>query len=1084
MKKLILSLFVLIFAVVVANAQNRTVTGTVIGQDDRQPLPGVSIRLKGSQVGAQTDVSGKYSIQVSGNNPVLVFSFIGYASKEVPAGSSGAINITLASDAAQLGEIVVTANAIKREKKTLGYSAPTLNSSEIMQGQNSSVTNSLAGKIAGVNVTSTSNAPGSSSRVVLRGGSSIAGNNQALIVVDGVPIDNSSVIGGAGSSSTGSASALSSVDFGNRGNDINPDDIASVTVLKGPAAAALYGSRASNGALIITTKTGTKSAKTSITFNTSNAFSSILKLPEFQNEYGQGYHTDIDENGVVSYENDPKENWSWGAPFTGQVQPWGQQIDGVRQEKPYSAVEDNVKDFFKTGFATTNNLSLSGGGDKSTFFLGINSLNSNGINPGNKDTYNKYGVRFNGTTEFSNNFYAGVSVNYSKTNANQVAGGQADGSVYDNLLQTPRDINITGLKDLNNKYNGYGITPADGIQREGQYGYYGAYTLNPYYILDTFDNFDDVSRITGNFNVGYKPASWLDIKERVGIDSYSERRRTLQPKYSFVPADETTNYSADNIQSGNGLYQIDQYNVNEFVHDLMITGTHKFNEDFQGSLMIGNNIRQRYTNTVSSATNASGGLVVPGWYNLANSNGPVNVIADYIGRRRLVGLYADLNLSYKNMLFLEATARNDWSSTLPTANNSFFYPSVSLSFLFTELLKESSITNVLSYGKIRSSYAQVGNDTDPYQLLSTFSRGQINGSFGNTTFPFGNVAALMAGSTIGNADLKPEKTNSFEIGTELGFFKNRLNVDFSYYANKSKNQILSIPTPNSTGYGFRVVNAGEIQNNGVELSLRGTVLKARDFSMELYGTYTKNNSEVVSLLPGISQVSLGGTSLMAIVASVGRPYGEFYGVTNQTDAEGRTIINQATGLPLTTATAQYLGSYNPKYQASLGTNINYKNFSMNLLFDTKHGGVFYSRTKDIMAFNGTSAETGGQRFGGIFPNSVYIVNGETVVNTDVPYSKEDYYPAYAEGNNIVDASYVKLRNMGLSYTFNKEQLKNSRLGGLTVGVFGNNLFIWTPGENKYADPEVNSDGAGNAQGFDFTANPSVRNYGINLKVSF
>ena len=1078
MNKLVLSFFALMFAVLMVNAQNRAISGIVTGQDDGQPLPGVSVRLKGTQTGVQSDASGKYSIQITGSNPVLVFSSIGFASKEVPVGSSTAINVTLAGDAAELGEIVVTANAIKREKRTLGYSAPTLNNQDLMQGQNSSVTNSLAGKIAGVNITTTSNTPGSSSRIVLRGGSSISGNNQALIVVDGVPIDNSSVIGGA--------SSLESVDFGNRGNDINPDDVASVTVLKGPAAAALYGSRASNGALIITTKTGTKSAKTSITFSTSNAFSSVLKLPDFQNEYGQGYSAGTDDDGNTLYENDPKENWSWGAPFTGVVQPWGQEIDGVRQEKAYSAIKDNVKDFFKTGFSTTNNLSLSGGSEKSTFFLGINSLNSNQVMPGNKDTYNKYGVRFNGTTEFTNNFYAGVSVNYSKINSNQPAGGQASGSIYDNLLQTPRDIPITGLSDLSNKYNGYGIsgTGADGLPRTGQYGYYGAYTVNPYYILDTYDNFNDVSRITGSFNIGYKPKSWLDIKERVGIDSYSERRREQSPKYAFLPADEAGNYSEDNPQVSNGSYQIAQFNVNEFVHDLMVTATHKFNEDFQGSLMIGNNIRQRYTSTVTTATNASGGLVVPGWYNLDNSNGPIDIVVDNISRRRLFGLYADLNLSYKNLLFLEATARNDWSSTLPVANKSFFYPSVSLSFLFSELLKESSVSNVLSYGKVRTSYAQVGNDTDPYQLLNTYSRGEINGSFGSTNFPFGNVAALMAGTTLGNADLKPEKTNSFEIGTELGFFKSRLSVDFSYYVNNSKNQILSIPISGASGYGFRVINAGEIQNKGVELSLRGTVLKAKDFSMELYGTYTKNNSEVISLLPGVSQLSLGGYSGMGIVAAVGHPYGEFYGVTNRTDEQGRTIVSATSGIPLTTTSAEYLGSYNPKYQASLGTNITYKNWSLNALFDTKHGGVFYSRTKDIMAFNGTSAETGGQRVGVIYPNSVIIVNGQSVVNTTVGYDKESYYPAYSDGQNIVDASYVKLRNMGLSYTFSKQQLQNSRLGALTVGVFGNNLFIWTPGENKYADPEVNSAGAGNAQGFDFTANPSVRNYGINLKVSF
>lgn len=437
------------------------------------------------------------------------------------------------------------------------------------------------------------------------------------------------------------------------------------------------------------------------------------------------------------------------------------------------------------------------------------------------------------------------------------------------------------------------------------------------------------------------------------------------------------------------------------------------------------------------------------------------------------------------MLFLEATARNDWSSTLPINNRSFFYPSVSTSFLFSELLKESAVSNILSYGKVRASYAQVGNDTDPYQLATTFTRGVIAGSFGNTTFPFGNVTALMASATIGNPDLKPEKTNSFEIGTELGFFKNRLNVDFSYYRNASKDQIVSIPTPNTTGYGFKVVNAGEIQNKGIELSLRGTVLKAQDFSFELFGTYTRNKSEVISLLPGISQVSLGGFSGMSIVAAVGKPYGEFYGVTNATDDQGRTIVDAETGIPIQSSTAQYLGSYNPKYQASLGANINYKNWSLNVLFDTKHGGVFFSRTKDIMAFTGTSAETGGDRFNSIFPNSVYYdADDNLVVNTNVPYVKQDYYSGYAEGNNIVDATFVKLRSAGLSYTFKKEQLKSTRIGDLTLGLFGNNLFLWTPKSNQYADPEVNSDGSSNAQGFDFTANPSVRNFGVNLKVSF
>ncbi|KAA8478458.1 TonB-dependent receptor [Arcticibacter tournemirensis] len=1169
-------------------AQERTVTGTVKGREDGLPLPGVSVRIKGAATGTQTGANGQFSITVPGTNSVLVFTYIGYTTQEVAVGSKSSFNVLLVSDTRELGEVIVTANAIKREKRTLGYSAPSVNTDELTEGRQTSAISALQGKVAGVNITSTASTPGSSSRVVLRGGSSISGSNQALIVVDGVPIDNSSVIGGASSSSLGGASSLTSVDFGNRGNDINPNDIASITVLKGPAAAALYGSRASNGALIITTKSGNKGAnKTEVNFTTSNTFSSILKLPDFQNEYGQGYFLyDYDADGNPLFEHDPKENWSWGAPFNGEELEWGQQINGVRLKKPYVAQPDNIRNFFDTGFASDNNLSFSGGGEKTTFYLGLNSLNSDGVYPSKKDDYNRYSVRFNGTSEFANNFYAGINFNYIKINSNQVAGGQGDNSVYDNVLQTPRDIpldkmgdlnnpyygygytdangvshsdqygyslnsdgvypskkddynrysvrfngtsefannfyagiNFNYIKinsnqvaggqgdnsvydnvlqtprdipldkmgDLNNPYYGYGYTDANGVSHSDQYGYYGAYAMNPYWVLENYDNYDDLNRVTGNFNIGYKPVKWLDIKERLGVDTYSERRRIQQPKFTFAPIDNVTkNYSASNTQRSVGLYEVDQLNVTEIVHDLMVTASHKFNEDFEGSLMVGNNIRSRSTSTNLTATNTSGGLVVPGWYNLANSNGPVNVVRDYMSTRRLVGLYADLNLGYKNMLFFEATARNDWSSTLPQNNYSFFYPSVSTSFVFSELLKNSSLVDVLNYGKLRASWAQVGNDTDPYQLLTTFSRSTVNGNFGSTTFPFGNVAALMAGSTIGNPSLKPEKTSSFEVGTELGFLQNRISLDFSYYSNNSKDQILSIPIPNSTGYGFKVVNAGEVQNKGIELSLRLNPIKTSyGLNWELYGTYTRNKNKVVELMDGVEQFVIGGFSGMSIVAAKGRTYGEFFAVTDATDAEGRTIVDSETGIPVPTDKAVYLGSYNPKYLASLGTNLKYKNWSLNALFDTKKGGVFFSRTKDIMAFVGTSVETGGPRVDVVYPNSVYLDDdGNSVVNTDVTFNKQDYYSDLNPGVNVIDASYVKLRNLSLSYQFQKEQLKGTPFGALTIGLYGNNLFLWTPSQNKYADPEVNSAGATNEQGFDYTAQPSVRNYGFNVSVSF
>jgi TonB-linked SusC/RagA family outer membrane protein len=1081
-KLLLLSLCFLLYSTQIF-AQSRTVTGTVTAKEDGTPIPGAIVILKGTKVSAVTGADGKYAINVPEQGAILQFKFVGYSTQEKPVTGS-TVDVVLSISSSELAEVVVTANDIKREKRTLGYSAPKVSSRELTEGGNPSLLSSLSGRVAGANITSTSNTPGSSTRIVLRGGSSIAGNNQALMVVDGVPVDNSNILcGEAGTSGLNAPNNLHSIDFGNRGNDIDPNDVESVTILKGPAAAALYGSRASNGAVMITTKSGAnRSKKTEITFSSTNTFSSVLKLPDWQHEYGQGFQVgDFATNPtIVTGIDDASDNFSWGDRFNGKNAPWGQKIGGVTQTKPYVDLPNNIKDFFTTGFASDNSVGISSGNDKNSFYLGLNSLNSDGIYPGDRDTYNKYGVRFNGKSILSNNFTASINFNYNKVQQNAVAGGEGQNGLWQNILQTPRDIPLNTMGDLNNKYNGY--NPATNT-----YGFYGAFALNPYWILQNYSNLDDVNRITGAVNLSYKPLSWLNIVERVGVDSYADRRKLSTPKYSFAPADESES-GLWNDRTNNGSYEVDQYNVNEVVHDLMITATHKFTKDFAASLMLGNNIRERSTTASETSTNTSGGLIVPNWYNLQNSNGPLNALIDNISISRLVGFYADLNLSYKDYLFLEVTLRNDRSSTLPISNYSYYYPSVSGSFVFSELLKNSSISNILSYGKLRSSYAQVGSDTSPYQLSTYYGSAAVNASFGNTKFPFGSVPGFQIGGTIGNNNLLPEQTSAFEIGTELGFLQGRISVDFSYYVNDSKNQILSSPVPYSTGYSANVVNAGEIQNKGIELTIGVTPVKTSyGLTWDLFGTYTKNTSNVVSLPGGVQQIVIGGFNGMSIVAAKGLPYGEFYAITNATDAKGRTIIDPASGLPVLTPTPQYLGSYNPKYQASLGTNIKFKGFNLGVLFDVKHGGVFYSQTKQLADFVGTAAETGGVRFGQPFPNSVYLdPAGKSVVNTTIPYSKYVYFISQntPPGVEIVDASYIKMRSASISYTLSKKQLKSLPFGALTIGVFGNNLFLWTPKSNAFVDPEVNSGGASNEQGFDFTSNPSVRNYGINLKVSF
>jgi len=1062
------------------------VRGTVTSGQDQQPLQGVSVTVKGSNIGTSTDENGNYSFADIPGNAVLVFSFVGFQTIEVPVRNRSVVDVELQVDVGTLTETVVTAVAIRRDRRELGYSAPVIRSEELLTGRNSSPLNALQGKVAGVNITSTASAPNSSSRIVLRGGSSIAGNNQALIVVDGIPIDNSDFLGGADVRSaalSGNVDARSTVNFGNRGNDINPEDIASITVLKGPAAAALYGSRASNGALIITTKTGRRGQKNEVTVSSTVTFSNVLKLPTFQNQYGQGYAIGFDDDGNLEFYNDPLENWSWGAPFNGEIQEWGQAINGVRLQKPYVAQPDNVRKFFELGRTINNTVSFAGGGEKTGFYLSLNSLNSDGIMPENDDTYNRYNVRFNGSTALSNKFTASIGVSYSRINSNLVQGGQGPGSVYDNLLQTPRDIPIDKMGDLSNPYYGYGFL---NDRNEQVYGFYGAYTISPYFLLKNYRNENDVDRVIGNFTISFQPWEWLQIVERVGADVYSDRRRFMYPKFTYFPADEVSGtYTRANVQSATGEYRENDFNISEVVHDLMVTATRDFG-DFSGSLMLGHNVRQRSSNLLDAATNEANGLVVPGWYNLDNSNGPLYNFNER-SRRRLIGLYGQLTLGYRDFLFLDLTGRNDWSSTLPEENNSFFYPSASASFVFTELMS-GSVSEILSYGKLRASVAQVGNDANPFLLNNYYARPEIDGGFGTTTFPFNGVPGLTRFGRIGNPDLKPEITTAFEVGTELNFWNNRFYVDFSYYQNRSKDQILTIPIAESSGFTSKVINGGIVENKGIEITARGTPIRNPDgFTLELYGTYTRNRNEVVDLeLEGVSQVSLGGIADLTVVAAEGKPYGTFYGVDILHDEEGRVIVDPVNGIPLETPSAVYFGSYNPDWIASWGLNASYKGLSVNVLFDTKQGGQFVSRTKDITAFVGTSWETA--EFGRepyVFPNSVYMdQDGKLVPNTDVTFLPQNYFPNLPYGRNVIDASYVKLREASISYRLPKKLLERTPFGNVSVGIFGNNLALWTPSENKYADPEINSAGATNLQGFDFTAQPSQRNFGFNISVSF
>ena len=1067
-KRMLFSLLFM-FLQVFAFAQSRTIKGTVKDSKSNETIPGATVLVEGTTIATATDMNGAFTITVEGEGKKLVISALGYTT-QILAADKDVIDVNLATDVTVLKDIVVTANAIPREKRSLGYSTTQMNSDDLTQGQNTSPLGAIQGKVSGVNITAGTGGPGSSTRVVLRGGSSFNGNNQPLIVVDGIPIDNSSFRNGD--------DLNNQVDYGNRGNDINPDDIESVTILKGPNAAALYGSRASNGAILYTTKSGRNlkgagiSRKMDIFVNSNTTFSTILKLPEFQNEYGQGNVY----NGIY---DDRRENFSWGLPFDGKERPWGQIIDGKQQNKLYQAIPSNVKDYFNTGVTYTNTLGISGGNEKSTYYLSLNALTGNGIIPDTKNK--KIGIRFNGTTDLSNNFSSSYSANYTNQNYDLPAGGQQASSVMSALIQTPRDIPIVDGKDLNNIFNGY-----DDVT--GKYGFYGAYALNPYFVTKNFRNTNKMDRFQGNVSLKYhnEKVKWLTILERLGGDIYTERHEQKWKKYSYEPFDPLYNTLNQTYQ---GRYAQDNYNLNEITNDLIISLSHDFNENLKVYGTIGHNVRQRMLTQTNAQTNEQGGLAIADYYNLENSNGPsVDFSRSFL--RRLVGVYADANVGIKNMVFIGVTGRNDWSSTLPSKKRSFFYPSANASFVLSELFKEEFKNKYITYAKLRASVAQVGNDAGPYLERTLYEKGDLSGlSWGSTTLPFNGVIGYSVANLIGNPDIRPEITTGLEAGLEMNFLKDRIGFDFAVYKQSSKDQIITLPLPLSTGYSGKTINAGTIENRGVELMLRGVPLSTANWKLELIGTYTKNISDVVELSDGVSQIVLGGFANMGIVASPGKPYGTFYGQDYKRDPQGRVIVDATTGLPILSTTSAYFGSYNPDYQASIRANLTFKGLSFGILFDGKKGGQFYSNTRSLMSFVGTSAETAeGGRDPKIFPNSVIETSpGVYVPNTTAKYSEYDLNANQANratSLNIVDASYIKLREISLSYRLPSKWFDKTPIGAVAIGVFGNNLLLFTPKENKYADPEINGSGNGNAQGFEYTSIPSQRNFGFNIKVNF
>ncbi len=1066
MRRLLLLCLALLFGVLHASAQDRTITGTVIDRATNEPLPGVTVLLKGTTSGTSTGPDGSFSLSAPTGDATLQFRFLGYQQQEqATGGGNGPFSVSLVTDTKQLGEVVVTALGIEKEKKTLGYATQTIEAAQLTQGRERSVLNSLQGKVAGVQINSGSGGVGSSTRVVIRGSKSLQGENQPLYVIDGIPIDNRSI---------GTGDNLNNgIDAGNRANDINPEDVESVNILKGPAATALYGSRAATGAIIITTKSGRNAAKAGkkaeVTYTTSYVFEDILRLPEFQNRYGQGGRA---ENGTnLINQQVLRENFSWGPRFDDKLRAWGQRVNNQQRYKPYSAVPDNVKEFFDIGSVFTNTLSVGGGDQKSNYFLSAANTKQKGITPGTE--YDRTSVKISGETKLSNKFTTSANITYTKSGGDLAVTGQGS-SVYDQLIQTPRDISLLELKDLNSPFNTLS-------------GYYGAYTTNPWYLLANDNYRSDVDRLFGNAQLGYVFNDHFRINYRIGTDVYADRRRQFRSKRAPIGV------NAD-FGSNPGLYAEAQYTSSELTSDLIGTYNGNISEDITVSAIVGHNINQRrleslgfegqalVNNTFQGFDNVSG--------NFVNSNSGLNART----LRRLYGVYTSVDLGFRDYLFLNATARNDWSSTLPTSNRSFFYPGVGVGFVFTELLGMNE-NKYLSFGKLRANYAQVGNDAPEYLLDPTFASTNVASGFENSDiqfpiqYPTGTVAGYEVGDRIGNQRLQPEITKSFEFGAELRFLNNRLTIDASYYNANSTEQIVRVPISTASGFQTQVVNAGSIRNKGIELLVSGTPLQVGDFKWDILVNYTRNRNEVEELYAGVKELTIGGFSRASLVATVGDPYGNIKAVDFSRTPDGQIICDAKTGLPVANPVLSVVGNIQPDYTAGLTNSFSYKGASLNVVFDTRQGGQMYSRTRSTQRFVGTAPETlYNDRNPFVVPNSVVQnEDGTFATNTTPVTGPTEYWGFLAQsldGTNVIDASYVKLREVGLSYALPSKLLEKTPFGGVSFGFVGRNLFLWTPSENTYVDPESSNFGNGNTQGFDFTGSPSLRSYGANLRVTF
>ncbi|HPT22670.1 MAG TPA: SusC/RagA family TonB-linked outer membrane protein, partial [Bacteroidales bacterium] len=945
MKKLFL--LIVLFVFIGASslfAQTRVITGTVTSAVEGEgPVPGVTVFVKGTTIATATDINGKYSLTVPESATTLVFTYIGMKTQEIEIAGRSLIDCAMESDLVNLNEVIVTALGIKREKREVTYQTQKVGNEELSAVQPTRAASSLAGKVAGLQITTQDNGVNPTTQITLRGYRSVTNSNQALVVIDG------------------GISTIAAFD------DLNPNDIADVSILKGATAAALYGSKAANGAILVSTKKGQAGQRFTVGLTSSYTAEKVAYMPKFQSQYGTGWE------GAY----DAIENTNWGPRFDGTMRQIGPTwADGSYQEVPYAPVKNNLLDFFNTGNTFNNTFYVSGSNETSKFYISAGQQNTTGIVP--NDDYKRNTFRVNASKKLGN---VELSVNSSffsdETDKTGEELGAQDRPLYWFLLNTSANIPLKNYKNWRtDKYS----TPN---------GYYNGYYENPYYLVDNARELDDTKRINSNVQASWDVLTWLNITGRVGVNNVWGDGKNWRAALEY---DSFLKPSGTNVTS---FVEDEEFQQEEYTGDLLATANFKFSDFTLKTIVGATTFSHKYRYSEIRANNLS----IPGFYDISNGSGTPVVTAD-ANQNRNYGFFGDFTLGYKNYLFLNFSGRNDWTSTLAQDNNSYFYPAVGLSFVATDAIEALKNNDILSFAKATISNSTVYNDLDAYKINETYSK--------HGSFPYGATSGFILSTTTVDANIKKEKLNTTEVGVNLGFLKSRIFLDASYFVTKTTDLITSTTPSIASGAESFLTNIGELQSKGLELTLGGTVLQARDFSWDLSINFSNPETTVKSIKEGLDEIALSTNGQRGVYAVVGQAFPQIKANTYQRDPQGRIIVDGITGIPKTNAELSSLGKTTPDYILGANSSLKFKGFTLAATIDYRTGYVFYAQGSDLMEFTGRSLESvSSNRQDFVIPNSVIeTAPGTYVANTNVPISggRQSYW---TDVYNEVKENYVR-----------------------------------------------------------------------------